>query len=231
MSLFDILNNLNLNNLDLGSALSNITNNVKSAAAEASAKAPGGMGGLLGAGALGTLIGAMMSKGPLKNTALVGAGAIAWSFYQKWAAQQKARAAENSSFAPHQAALAGAPDPTAMLLLRAMVDVAKADGHIDEDERRRINQAAQEMFPGQDIAPLINQLLSEPLNPEALAREVQSKEQGEDLYRLSCFIVDIDHFMERSYLDALARALGISDQEKAELEREAAEAKAKTQSA
>ena len=50
--------------------------------------------------------------------------------------------------------------------------------------------------------------------------------RGEDLYRLSCMIVDIDHFMERSYLDALAAALKISEARKGQLEEEARQAKA-----
>lgn len=39
-------------------------------------------------------------------------------------------------------------------------------------------------------------------------------------------IVDIDHFMERSYLDALAAALKISEVRKGQLEEEARQAKA-----
>ena len=73
---------------------------------------------------------------------------------------------------------------------------------------------------------LLGQLLNAPIDPAALAAEIQSAEQGEDLYRLSCMIVDIDHFMERSYLDALAAALKISEARKGQLEEEARQAKA-----
>ena len=55
------------------------------------------------------------------------------------------------------------------------------------------------------------------------AADIQSVEQGEDIYRLSCVVIDIDHFMERSYLDALADALGIPPARRAELEADASQ--------
>ena len=82
------------------------------------------------------------------------------------------------------------------------------------------------MAPGHDTNALLGQLLNAPIDPAALAAEIRSAEQGEDLYRLSCMIVDIDHFMERSYLDALAAALKISEARKGQLEEEARQAKA-----
>ncbi|MDE5879149.1 MAG: DUF533 domain-containing protein, partial [Desulfovibrio sp.] len=47
-----------------------------------------------------------------------------------------------------------------------------------------------------------------------------------DVYRLSCSVIDIDHFMERGYLDALAQSLGISNSRKGQLEAEASQARA-----
>lgn len=79
MSLFDVLNSSGL-----GSALGTLTEKAKSTASTLGREAPGGVGGLLGAGALGALLGTMLSKDVVKNAALVGAGAVAWNFYQKW---------------------------------------------------------------------------------------------------------------------------------------------------
>lgn len=223
MSLFDILNGAGL-----GSTLGSLADKAKSTASDLGKNAPGGLGGLLGAGALGALLGTVLSKDVLKNAALVGAGAVAWNFYQKWS-QNKASVegpVEGNAFggAPQAVAEVQA-DATAMLLLRAMVFAAKADGHIDPTERERITKVVQQMFQGQDASRLLAGLMDEPLNPEALAARVQSPEQGEDVYRLSCLIVDIDHFMERGYLDGLARALGIRLQRKEALEAEADQAR------
>ena len=229
MSLFDILNSP-----DLRSAIDSFAGKAKSTASDIASSAPGGMSGLLGAGALGALIGSFASKSVLKDAALVGAGAVAWNFYQKWSksrAEQQAPAASSPSFpapsAPQTvqpASTAPQLDETAVLLLRAMVYTARADGHIDAVEQGRISRLVEQMFPGRDVTSLTAGLMNEPINPALLAAGVRSPEQGEDLYRLSCLIVDVDHFMERSYLDALAAALSIAPERKAVLEEEAVRA-------
>ena len=229
MSLFDIIKGK-----DWGATLGSLADKAKSGASDLTRNTPGGMGGLLGAGALGALLGSVLSKDVLQNAALVGAGAVAWNFYKKWSDKKEQGAASQqaaASFGMAQPAAApagpvpGVGDPTAMLLLRAMIFAARADGHIDATEQDRISKMVAQMFPGQDASQLVNSLLNEPINPAVLAGQVCSAEQGEDLYRLSCLIVDIDHFMERSYLDGLAQALHILPQRKDALELESAQAK------
>ena len=225
MSLFDIMKGK-----DWGATLGSLAEKAKGGASELAKNAPGGMGGLLGAGALGALLGSVLSKDVLQNAALVGAGAVAWNFYKKWSDKKEQEAvAAPAGGAPFPGAQPAAPtagaDPTAMLLLRAMVYAARADGHIDATEQERISKMVQQMFPGQDASQLIASLLNEPINPAVLAGQVCSAEQGEDLYRLSCLIVDIDHFMERSYLDGLAQSLHIQPLRKEALELEAVQAK------
>lgn len=84
MSLFDIFNKKNI-----GETLGSLMDTAKEQASGLTKAAPGGVGGLVGAGALGALLGSFMSKGALQNAALVGAGAVAWNFYQKWSQAQK----------------------------------------------------------------------------------------------------------------------------------------------
>lgn len=221
MSIFNTFDTKNI-----GESLGSLMDTAKKQTAGLSKATPGGVGGLLGAGALGALLGAFMSKGALQNVALVGAGAVAWNFYQKWSQGRKG-AQPAASVAVQSTALAPAElDPTARLLLRAMVFAARADGHIDATEQERISQVVAQMLPGQDANALLGRLMNDPIDPGLLASEIQSAEQGEDLFRLSCMIVDIDHFMERSYLDALATVLHITESRKAELEAEANQAKA-----
>lgn len=221
MSIFNIFDTKNI-----GESLGSLMDTAKKQTAGLSKATPGGVGGLLGAGTLGALLGAFMSKGALQNVALVGAGAVAWNFYQKWSQGRKG-AQPAASVAVQSTALAPAElDPTARLLLRAMFFAARADGHIDATEQERISQVVAQMLPGQDANALLGRLMNDPIDPGLLASEIQSAEQGEDLFRLSCMIVDIDHFMERSYLDALATVLHITESRKAELEAEANQAKA-----
>lgn len=206
------------------------------------------MGGLLGAGAVGGLLGALLGKGgrdmagtalTLGGTAL--AGSLAWNFYKRWSAQNgtarttspaPADAPAGWNFGGNSRPAPSAPSAgqnadggTAELLLEAMVFAARADGHVDDTERGRINDAVRHMFPNQDVASMLNPLMERPIDPRALAGRVQSPEQARDLYRLSCAIIDTDQFMERSYLNGLAEALGISPAERDRIEAEVAEAR------
>ena len=208
------------------------------------AGAVGGLlGALLGRGGRG-LAGTALTLG---GTAL--AGTLAWNFYKKWAAQNAAQgtaeeqaaagqgsggqaapagwnfgSSPRSASTPSDAAASGqgAGDDTAALLLEAMVFAARADGHIDEAERSRIDQAVRQMFPNQDVTAMLEPLMTRPIDPRALAGRVRSPEQARDLYRLSCAITDPDQFMSRSYLNGLAEALGIGSDERKRLEDDAA---------
>lgn len=213
----------------------------------------GGLGGLLGAGALGGLLGTLMSgktaKSVAKGALVVGgtaaAGALAWNFYQKWS-QNAAANKEQGQTAPQappqvnpsgwSAQLTPLPvespaalppaDAKALLLLEAMVFAARADGHIDAKEQEHIHNAVASMFPGQNMTALMDSLLTKPLDPSLLAAQISTPEEAHDLYRLSCMIVDVDHFMERGYLDGLAAALCIPAERKVQLEQEVLQAKA-----
>lgn len=232
MSIFDVLKSD-----ALGSALRTLSRELGSATSSAARKAPGGMGGLLGAGALGALLGNAASKDLMKNATLVGIGAVAWNFYQKWSQAQKEQAAQGGAqgwSAPQQEAadpwarqvpMVMQLDPTALLVMRAMIFAARADGNMDALERQRIEVILQNMLQGQDVSAHFQQMESEMLDPRRIAGDVQAMEQAEDVYRLSCVVIDIDHFMERSYLDALADALGILPARRAELEADAAQAR------
>ena len=66
MSLFDIFNKKNI-----GETLGSFMGTAKEQASGLTKAAPGGVGGLVGAGALGALLGSFMSKGALQNAALV----------------------------------------------------------------------------------------------------------------------------------------------------------------
>lgn len=114
---------------------------------------------------------------------------------------------------------------TALLLLEAMIFAARADGHIDEEEKAHIQNAVVALFPGQEMNTLLEHMLTKPIDPSALAARIHNPEEARDLYRLSCTAVHVDNFMERSYLDGLAQALGIAAPEKAQLEGEAEQAR------
>lgn len=231
---------------NIGGMLETIANKARDTATNIRDNTPGGIGGLAGAGALGALLGNVFSGDIMKSVALAGAGAVAWNFYKKWAAEQKGGAAgggeQSIPRAPQAAADAPAGwgnlassaqtadtmkpiDPTAELAMRAMIYAARADGTIDAAEQDRIHQIMRNMLPGQDVDAAIAKIGKESIDPAKIASAVISPEQGQDIFRLSCAVIDIDHFMEVSYLDALAKALNIDDSQKKQLEEEAIQAK------
>jgi len=232
MSILDVLSSQ-----VLGGALQQMGGRAGSAARTVSRNTPGGMGGLLGAGALGALLGNMSGgssggNSMVRNAALLGMGAVALNFYKKWAQAKQAEAAEAAEaqaygqmdprgdvFSAGRVAI----DPTSLLIMRAVVFAARADGTIDATERQRMGVLFQSLFEGQNVNREFEQMQKEPLDPRSIAREVRSEDQAEDVYRLSCCVIDIDQFMERTYLDALAASLGISNARKNELEAEASQ--------
>lgn len=223
-----------------GGGLSDMLGKASGALNGVTNQAPGGLGGLLGAGTLGALLGGVLPKNMGKTVILAGAAATAWNFFQKWSKQQnqpqEPRHAEltsntnwgESNWAVEQSQekqLAPGNDDTVELVARAMVYAAKADGNIDPEEQTRMEAVLTNLIPGTKVKEYINAIKAEPLDPARLAQSVNSQEQAEDVYRLSCSVIDVDHFMETSYLNALANTLQISQNRQKELEQEAVAAK------
>ena len=94
-------------------------------------------------------------------------------------------------------------------LILALVFAAKSDGHIDDKERSAIEQQLREAGVEEQGRTLVAQAIEQPLDPQRLAQSVKNEEEALELYFLSCAAIDIDHFMERSYLNALGDALKI----------------------
>lgn len=203
---------------------------------------PGGVGGLLGAGALGGILGTLMSgktarkvaEGALVVGGTAAAATLAWKFYQKWqtgnapaagqaGGQQFGQPVGQPVGQPAgQPALSAAADPTAMLVLTAMVYAARADGYMDPDEQSNVHSMMAQLFPGTDMAVQMDSLMRCPVDPHSLARQVNGPEQARDIYRLSCMVIVADQAMERAYLETLAQAMGIDAAEKVRLEAEVA---------
>lgn len=122
-----------------------------------------------------------------------------------------------NKYAGKIAALGGA----AVLLVRAMIAAARADGHIDETERQHISDHLSELGL-RDTARYIDGELARPLDPHALAREVTDMEQATEIYFASLLAIEVDHFMERGYLDELARALRLDPDLKGRIEQQVA---------
>ncbi|OSC79267.1 hypothetical protein BA904_16460 [Klebsiella pneumoniae] len=67
---------------------------------------------------------------------------------------------------------------------------------------------------------LIDQALAQPLDPQRLAEGIIDPQEALEIYYVSCAVIDIDHFMERSYLNALGDALALPKDVRADIEQD-----------
>lgn len=169
---------------------------------------PGALGGLAG-----LLVGSKSSRKLLSkygsSALLAGGGAILgtvlWNKYKDRIRQNTEQEPQHTQHAQQEAPV----EKRVQRLVMALVFAAKSDGHIDAKERQIIEQNMQEAGIGEQGERLVQQAIDSPLDPQLLARDIENEEEALELYFLSCAVIDIDHFMERSYLSALGDALKI----------------------
>lgn len=173
-----------------------------------------GLSKLLVPGALGGLAGLLLANKSSRkllskygtSALLVGGGAVAGSvLWNKY--KDKVRAAHQDE--PQFGAQSTPLDVRTERLILALVFAAKSDGHIDAKERAAIEQQLREAGVEEQGRAFIEQAIEQPLDPQRLAQGIRNEEEALEIYFLSCAAIDIDHFMERSYLNALGDALKI----------------------
>ena len=106
------------------------------------------------------------------------------------------------------------------LLTRVIVAAAKADGHIDARERELIEGEFKRIDEGADVQRWLHVELEKPLDPAEIASAASTPEIASEMYLASVLVADETNFMERSYLDELARQLKLAPELKTRLEHE-----------
>lgn len=187
----------------------------KSGASTSSSSSEGqGLNKLLVPGALGGLAGLLVAnKSSRKLLAkygtgalLVGGGAVAGTvLWNKYKDRIRETHQDEPQFGQQQSPL----DVRTERLILALVFAAKSDGHIDEQEQAAIESQLREAGIETQGREQVAKALEQPLDPARLAQGVKNEEEALELYFLSCAVIDIDHFMERSYLNALGDALKV----------------------
>ena len=186
---------------------------------------------LLGGGALGLLVGSKRGRKlggkALKYGAIAGVGMLAWK------AWQNSRDGSSSSGGQGSAPAEGEPveqlggearERRSLELLQAMIMAARADGHIDEQERELIAGQIDALGADQELHAWVERQLQAPLDAEALAAQVDSPQAAREMYLISVAVVDEQNAMERAWLDQLGRALSLPGEVTTELEHQAREA-------
>lgn len=188
-------------------------------------------GGAAAGGALGLLLGSKRGRSfggkALKYGSLAALGAVAYKAYQSWQAQQAQQGQQQQPPAAQPAALAAPlqnPAPQEQhgrALLQAMIGAAKADGHLDARERGLLETELQRLQAEPALRQWMEAELARPLDPAQVAQAASSPELAAEMYLASLLVADETSFMERAYLDELARQLRLPSGLKAELEAQA----------
>lgn len=180
----------------------------------------GAGGGALAAGAMGLLLGNKKARKfggkALTYGGLAALGVIAYKAYGNWQAQQ----AQAPQGEPQTLDRLPAPqvEQHSQAILKALVAAAKADGHVDARERQLIEGELAKLTQDAELRHWLDAELNKPLDPAEVARAASSPEMAAEMYIASVLMVDEEHFMERAYLEELARQLKLDPALKAELE-------------
>lgn len=191
-------------------------------------------GGALTGGALALLLGNKKFRKLGGNIAAYGGmaalGAMAYRAYGEWQKNSQT-AGTNVQESPQVFEQLPAPEVErqSRIVLAAMISAAKADGHIGQDEQNLLDAEFQKFQGSSEDQQWLTTQLASPADPAAIAALASTPEEGAEVYLASVLVTEADSFMERAYLDELARQLKLDSSLKEHLERTALDAPLSTQ--
>jgi len=205
-------------------------------ASYASNQAQGGLGGMLGnvaemarraagsprqelgnnnpaaVGGLGALAGALLGggRGAMGGGLMAVLGSLAYSALQS----QGAAGVSPAGAAP---GIAGAMAPNkqtdvqrkATLFIRAMIQAAKADGQVDQQETQRILGKLGDIGNDHEARDFVANEMRRPIDIARLAGDVTTPQEASEVYAASLMAIEVDTQAERDYMADLARALNL----------------------
>ena len=187
--------------------------------AQDAAKDPTGAvkgGNPIAIGGLGALAGAILGNPSGAAKGALGAGGLALlAMLAKSALSAKQGNDGKQSFAdvplglraPADAAEERELESRADLILHAMINAAKADGAIDQEELNRIVDRLEKTGADATERAHVRDELRKPLDTNDLVRAVHDEETGVQVYAASLLATEADTEAEREYLRRLAAGL------------------------
>jgi uncharacterized membrane protein YebE (DUF533 family) len=192
----------------------------------------GGLGGMLGEvlnqtgqkvggnqnlalGGLGALAGALLGGGGKSLGGALGGGVMAllgaMAFQALKGAGSRSPEVPLGLVEPATEADRQALERQAELVLKAMINAAKADGRIDEEEIERIVGKLQESGADAEAQRFVMTQMQRPLETEALISGAKGQpELGAQIYAASLMAIEVDTPAEKAYLGQLAAGLGLA---------------------
>ena len=176
------------------------------------------LSGALGGGAPSGRASAAPAGGGLND--LLGGllGSAMEQFGQQPGAGQRPGSVPSGQFKPDFSRTASAPAPKiekqeaesqAKVLLKAMINAAKSDGNVDQDEINRIVKQLGDISEAEK--KFVRNELSKPLDTEGIIKSVP-RGQETNAYAISLLAINLDTNPEARYLHQLAQGLGITPQ-------------------
>lgn len=105
----------------------------------------------------------------------------------------------------------------AVLLIRAMIASANADGMIDAEERNKILEKLEAVgLTDEERSFIANEMLS-PAGAEEIAAAANEADLGRQAYAASLLAIEVDTDAERAYLNQLESLLNLDEDTVAEI--------------
>lgn len=175
--------------------------------------------GALVAVLLGTGAGRSVAGSALKLGGLAAVAGLAYKAYQNYQAGRQPGAQEggpellpppkDTPFDPRQAPQG--ETEFALVLVRAMVAAARADGHIDAAERARIADRLKLSGIDTEEEAFLLAELERPVDLDELVAAARTDAQKAELFTASRLAIEPNSRAERGYLDLLAGRLKLPD--------------------
>jgi len=183
----------------------------------------GGLAGGLASGLLTSKSGRKLGKKALKVGGIAAVGGLAYAAFSRYSEKQRLAGAA----APLAAAQGDSPslerfvpdakrgqeaEALGVILLRAMVAAAQADGKLDGRERHAIYEHVGSLdLTEAEKAELLAQL-TRPVDMATLVAAAGTPEVASEIYTASLLAIDVDTPAERAYLAMLAARLGLPEE-------------------
>lgn len=191
-------------------------------------------GGAVAGSALGLLLGSKRGRSfggkALQYGSVAALGAVAYRAYSQWQENQREGQQQNQRGQHGGGASVAVPVQTvdrlpapaveshSRAMLLAMIAAAKADGHLDAREQDLVEAELNRLEADPALRQWYTGLLHRPLDPAEVAKAATTQEMASEVYLVSLLVVDQTSFMEKAYLDELARQLALPPGLQAELQ-------------
>jgi uncharacterized membrane protein YebE (DUF533 family) len=157
--------------------------------------------GAAAGGLVGLLLGSKTGRKLATYGGLATLGVVAWQAYS----QSSSRTGADEAHALVE------PLPSERrVVLRAILNAARVDGHIDERERDLIDKEIARLGGDASLRDWVEAELRQPLVPHAIAADVAGNPLlASEVYLASLLVIGEADFLERAYLDHLAETLAL----------------------